>query len=486
MAARVNELRQAVIEATANVQVRKTNLQALRDQQAEAKKTYRGFLDRQVAGKLTDDEKASSAAAKETYESFDDRVSAAQALVDDAESELAEAQKALHAEEKRLAEEDSQLEKTPSGRIVEVGTPNADKDPKRGFKDHKDFLFCVMQFGITGGRSFDPRLKPLAAVKREGVPGKGGPFATVGSDEQGVYSDPHGGFLVPVGVAPGILSVMPEDDPLAAYITSVPLLAPTVKYNARVDKDHSSSVSGGLTVSRKAETDTAGTSRMAFEQVTLTANAEYGFAYATEEILSDSPQSFVAILQAGFRDEYVSAAMKERLRGTGVGEREGVLGSPCLVTVSKETGQAADTIVKENVDKMASRCWKYNRAVWIANHNTRPQLKSLVQVVGTGGNAVPYFTREGQQELLDGRPIFFSEYASSIGDLGDIILGVWSEYLEGQYQTERFDESIHVRFTSGERAFRFFRRNDGRVWWRSALTPFKGSTLSPFVTLAAR
>ena len=83
--------------------------------------------------------------------------------------------------------------------------------------------------------------------------------------------------------------------------------------NARVDKDHTTSVSGGLIVTRKPETVEATSSRMAFEQLTMTANDEFGLAFATEQILTDSPQSFVAILQAGFRDEYVAAAMKERI-----------------------------------------------------------------------------------------------------------------------------------------------------------------------------
>ena len=61
-----------------------------------------------------------------------------------------------------------------------------------------------------------------------------------------------------------------------------------------------------------------------------------------------------------------------------------------------------------------------------------------------------------------------------------------SEYLEGTYQSEQFAESIHVRFTSAERAFRFYRRNDGRPWWTAALTPKNGDSLSPVVVLEAR
>jgi len=110
-----------------------------------------------------------------------------------------------------------------------------------------------------------------------------------------------------------------------------------------------------------------------------------------------------------------------------------------------------------------------------------------VQVIGTGGNPVPYFLTSGGQETLDGRPIYFTEHAKNLGTVGDLVLANWSQYLEGEYQGMQQAESIHVRFVSAERAFRFYKRNDGRTWWRSALTPKNSApTLSPFLTLATR
>lgn len=346
-------------------------------------------------------------------------------------------------------------------------------DPKKGFKDHKEFLGAVMDAGR--GRKIDARLLPLRA--------------TQGTDEQQGSQDPYGGFLVPHGVAPGILQIAPEDDPVSALTTKPPMKTPTVSFNARVDKDHTTSVSGGLVVTRRPETVDGSSSRMKFEQVTLTANELFGLAYATERIITDSPESFVAVLAAGFKDEYAAKAMDERLNGSGVGEPLGVLhaNNGSKIEVAKETGQVADTIVKENIDKMVSRCWRPGRAIWLANHDTRPQLRSLAQNVGTGGAPVPYFTIEGGKEYLDGKLIFFTEFASKLGDVGDLILAVWSEYYEGEYVPMQSDESIHVRFAAGERCFRFYKRNDGQPSWRAALTPKKSAaTLSPFVTLAAR
>jgi len=466
---RVNELRQAAIEAAATVQIEETGLNALLDAQAATRTKYRALLKKQSKGEFSDEEILSLKDTEAEVEGYEPRLSAQRKLVTEAKQAQALTASELKVEEARIATETEALAKRPSGRI-QIDLPNAGKDPKKGFADHREFMRSVMKAGM--GHPMDERLRPLA---------------TQGTDEQQSAAQPYGGFLVPVGVAPGILSVGPEGDPLASLVRNVPMQAPVVNFNARVDKTHSSSVSGGLTVARHPETVDGSASRMQFEQVVLTANEEIGIAYATEKILTDSPESFVAILSSGFADEFMANAMKERISGTGVGERQGVLNTPALVTVSKETGQLATSIVTENIDKMASRCWRYSQAVWLANHNTRPQLRGLVRQVGTGGSIVPYFVNSPQGvETLDGRPIFFTEFAKTLGALGDLILGVWSEYLEGTYQTEQFAESIHVRFVALERAFRFYRRNDGQWWWRSALTPYAGSTLSPAVVLQAR
>lgn len=375
-----------------------------------------------------------------------------------------------------LVEEQMEADKKlPTVQSVSLIKENVEDDPKGGFKDHKDFLKAIVRVPHSGE---DSRLRQFRA--------------TQGSDEQQSGLDPYGGYLVPIGIAPGVLKVMPEDDPVAGLVRSVPMTAPTVGFNARVDKDHTSSVSGGLTVARIPETVDASASRMKFEQVRLVANALYGVTYATEDILTDSPESFIALLSSGFADEFASNAMNERLNGTGAGQFQGILnaGCKCQITVAKESGQTSTTIVKENIDKMIARCWRYNKAVWHANHNTRPQLASLYQLVGTTGGSVVNYFKPGDgpngEDMLAGRPLYFTEYCAALGTVGDIVLVMWSEYLEGTYKSMQRDESIHVRFLSNERTFRFYLRNDGKPWWTSALTPKNGDTLSPVVKLATR
>ena len=399
------------------------------------------------------------------------------------EAECAEVQAGLD-RESRLQEIERSMkpirdvnEETPEERAALVGgtvRPAWIDDPRKGFKTSREFLMAVMQAGRTG-RLEDERLRHLAAA---------------GSDEARGNSDPAGGFLIPEGFAPNLLQLSPEADPMAGLTRDFPMARPIVRVPARVDKNHSTSVSGGLVVTRRPETVAGTASQMTFEQVAMEAHSLFGISYATEEILTDSPISFVAILTAGFADQFAAHLVNERLNGTGVGEYLGVLNSPCLVIVSKESGQSAGTILKENIDNMRSRCWGYDRAVWLANHDCLPALRSLVQVVGIGGNAVPYLTMEGannDRAMLDGRPVIFTEFTKTVGTVGDLVLGNWQEYLEGTYQPLQSAESIHVRFVNHERTFKFWLRNAGQPWWKSALTPRNSAaTLSPFVVLQTR
>lgn len=388
-------------------------------------------------------------------------------------------------------------------------------DPCKGFSTHVDFLKAVMIAGRTG--RVDKRLAPLASINRledeaedENVRGSDyvvpqaftpsrpavtgfynsrGRQITAGSDEHGTYSDPYGGFLVnKKSMLSGILSTTFDGDPVGPLTTKIPMATPTVGVLARVDKNHTSSVSGGLRVYRTNETQSVSSSRMEHEEVELKASALMGVAYATEQLLARSLVSFLAVLSAGFADEFVAKLMTERLEGTGVGQYEGVLNTPCIVPVAKETGQAADTIMYANVIKMRARAWRYGNCIWLANHDCLPQLMQLSLQVGTGGAPVwqPSASPDHPDMLL-GRPIYFNEWLPTVGDTGDLLLANWSQYLEGTLTPMQSDESMHVRFLEHERTFKFWTENAGRCWWRSALTPRKSaSTLSPFVKLDAR
>ena len=373
------------------------------------------------------------------------------------------------------------LDDVPPAGKLRIGRihDNLRDDPKFGFKTPREFLTCVLNAGM--GRRPDVRLEPLFDH---------GIGATAGSDEQQTQADQYGGYLVPQSFLPDFLRVEPEQDPLRGT-TDLPMATPIVKIPARVDKNHQTSVTGGLQVTRREETGNIASTQMKTEQIELQAYALFGLAYATEEILVDSPISFAALLDQGFRDEMTAHMVDEKLNGTGVGQYLGIMKSPCLITVAEDSGpQAANTISITNVLNMRSRCWGYNKAVWIANHDTLPQIAKLALPNTSGPTAVLIFmpsAREDVPDILLGRPIFFTEYTQTLGTLGDIVLANMSQYLEGTYQPMNRAESVHVRFLNHERTFKFWLRNAGAPWWKTALTPkYSSNTLSPFVTLATR
>lgn len=385
----------------------------------------------------------------------------------------------------------------------------AEDDPARGFHNHREFLHACLDNASATERSdvSDERLRPLAVIDRDKdnadkkspgglaymLPAAYTPpsilRATVGSDEQGEYDDRYGGFAVTKTRLPGIMEVGFEGDPTAGLTQSIPMATPSVEIMARTDKDHTTSVSGGFTVARRAEAAAFLASRTQLEMITMKAASLVGLGYETEELITDSPLSFIAIIDAGFRSQFGAAVLNEKLRGLGGDQFDGVIATaPCTVSQIKETGQGAATINYNNVIKMASRCWGFGNAVWLANHDTRPALSVLAVPIGTGGTLIYQPSAAvGFPDMLLGRPIFYSEFCATLGTVGDLILGNWSQYLEGLYQPLQSAESVHVRFLNHERAFKFWLRNAGAPWWRSALTPNKSTTtLSPFVTLATR
>lgn len=248
---------------------------------------------------------------------------------------------------------------------------------------------------------------------------------------------------------------------------------------------------GGVTAYWVAEGASITASRPKLAQRTLKLGKLVGLYYATDELLQDAT-ALESWVTSEFTDEFAFMIDDAIVRGTGAGIPEGILNADCLVTVAKESGQAADTVVAENLYKMFSRLHanSVGNAVWLINQDVWPQIFSLNAAVGTGG--VPLFIPAGgitdsPAGTLLGRPIVPIEQAATLGDAGDIILADLGQYLTINKGGIQAAQSIHVAFTTDEQAFRWTLRMNGKAKWLSALTPYKGSaTKSPFVNLAAR
>lgn len=182
------------------------------------------------------------------------------------------------------------------------------------------------------------------------------------------------------------------------------------------------------------------------------------------------------------------------VRGNGVGKPLGILNAASLVTVAKETSQNADTILFENISAMWSRMYAPSRrnAVWLINQDIEPQLDRLAFPVGAA-TAVPMYMPAGGLSsspfaTLKGRPVMPIEAASTLGDVGDIMLVDLKQYAILQKSGGiRQDVSIHLYFDQDIQSFRFIYRMTGKPLWNAAVTPENSSnTLSWAVALADR
>jgi HK97 family phage major capsid protein len=305
--------------------------------------------------------------------------------------------------------------------------------------------------------------------------------------------DEEGGFLVPTTISSTILQKMFPTGSIVSRCTPWPITVGNsttvnaLKENSRV----AGSRHGGIQVYRTAEAGSITKSQPVFDRISLQLKKLAALAYVTEEQMMDGPQ-LVSFITSLVPQALQFAIEDEIINGNGGPNMEGVLNAPALVSVAKETGQAAGTVLFENLVNMWGRIFAPSQAnsVWIINQDVVPQLQVMTLGIGTAG--VPVYLPPGGASstpygTLFGRPIIPVEHCKTVGTKGDIILADFSQYLYASKGGIMSAQSIHVRFIEGETAFRFIVRNDGKPWWSSALTPANGSnTLSPFVVLDTR
>lgn len=301
-----------------------------------------------------------------------------------------------------------------------------------------------------------------------------------------------GGFLVPEAFRAELLSLSLESSVVRPRARIVPMETSRVIYPYIDDTSHATNVFGGVqgywTPESGSMTDVAATfGRLALEAWKLTA-----FANVPNELIADSAISFEAFIRSTFPQALAYFADVAFLSGNGAGQPLGILtdGNAARVSVAKEVGQPADTIVWENIVKMYARMLPQSlaTAVWVVSPDVFPELATMALSVGTGGG--PIWLNNGvggPPATILGRPVVISEKVENLGDQGDINFIDFQYYLVGDRQAMTVSSSEHFRFQNGETSFKFVERLDGRPWLQSALTPRNGgSTLSPFVTLDER
>ncbi len=390
----------------------------------------------------------------------------------DAASAAIDREAALIAEEAQMA----MSVEVPSGALISVSESRA-ADPRHGFQSVGEFMQAVYQ-AEKPGQSLDERLL-IGGGRGAAAPGAYGNEAS-GQD---------GGFLVPPQFSQDIFRLSLGEDSLLPLTDNVEISGNSMAF----PKDETTPWgANGIRAYWQGEASSATATKPVLGLATLRLKKLMALVPTTDELLEDT-NALTSYLPEKVADSIRWKTNESILFGAGNGVPIGAMTAGATVTVAKESGQATQTLVPQNLAKMISRLppGSFAKSVWIVNNDVLPALFTLTlgnypiympNGLTVGGIQVsPYGT-------LLGRPVFVSQHANTFSSQGDVLLVDLSYYQTitkaGGLQTAT---SMHLYFDADLTAFRTTFRMDGQSKIGAAISPAKGSaSMSPFIQLGAR
>lgn len=298
-----------------------------------------------------------------------------------------------------------------------------------------------------------------------------------------------GGFGVPGQFWGNLLDASLEQEAIRPLCTTIPMTGMAVDVPAWDLTDHTGNKRANLQMVFAGEGSGGTNQKGKLRTMNLKATKGMVPVAVSREAAEDIPMFerritgiMIGALAAGF-DYYF-------INGTGVGMPLGVLNSPCLVSVAKDSAQVADTLTVSNLTNMAAALHpaSWRNASWLCSPTALAQLITLSQTPGpTDGSRAALLRQDGNTLNLFTRPLIVTEACAPIGDVGDIILGDFTKYLVGLRKEATLETSIHAGWSTDELYLRIVTRFAGQPELNAPVTLRDGATqVSSFVTLDAR
>lgn len=315
-----------------------------------------------------------------------------------------------------------------------------------------------------------------------------------------------GGYLVPPDYAAGVIDLIQEQSILLPQARRVTIagnrLIEAYLVESKRDDGHRH---GGVLAYWKGEAQQYKASKPTFGERTTQLDKLTAICPVTEELLMDEP-AIESTLDTKVAQEFAWKADAAIFNGSGSGSMPLGMVVPttnaALVTVDKESGQAAGTVNVQNILKMWNRMPAQCRAnaKWYINQDLELQLMQLMMgtdTVATSDSGVtvsfggPLWLPAGaygnENGKLLGRDVIPLEQAAAVGAVGDIAFLDATQYLIVERAGINKQTSMHMYFDTDEVAFKFSWRVGGRPDWMTAITGANSTIArSPYVALAAR
>lgn len=363
--------------------------------------------------------------------------------------------------------------------IGPIVTDNREADPKRGFGSLGEFMQAVYQ-ADKPGKSIDGRLL---------LGGLGGMSAAAPGNFSNEAAGQDGGFLVPPQFSQEIFKLSLGEDSLLPLTDNVEISGNSMAF----PKDETTPWgTNGIRAYWQGEAASAVATKPVLGLATLRLKKLMALVPTTDELLDDA-NALTTYLPQKVALSIRWKANESILFGAGNGIPVGCMNAGAIVTVAKESGQATQTLVPQNLAKMIARLppGSFTNAVWIVNNDVLPALFTLS--LGNFPIYLPTGLTVGGIQIspygtLLGRPVFVSQHANTFSSQGDVLLVDLSYYQTitkaGGMQTAT---SMHLYFDADLTAFRTTFRMDGQSKITNPIAPAKGSnSLSPYIQLAAR
>lgn len=399
------------------------------------------------------------------------QVDSIHAAIEDLDTQIASAEALAERRRNFEPQPGSQISATPPAPAAGQNRVN-DQDPRAtgGFGSLGEFASAVHGAVLAGqyGGAVDSRLTQLAVA---GTHQGGG---TAGE-----------GYALPPQFRSEIWDIVHEMDEFGPLIDEEPTASRSVKLNADETTPWGTS---GIKAYWRAEGKQMTPSELADEGRDVPVHELYVLALATEELLEDAPR----LQNRLTRKAGEAIAWKKGqaiVEGKGVGQPLGWTASKAQITVPKETGQPAGSLVVENIAKMNARLQMMpgSTPFWMMNQELQSELITMTlgdRPIWTPPNGIV----DAPGGFLLGKPIRYSEHSEAPGAKNDIQL----VNPKGYYGVRRtagtnFASSIHLYFDFAINAFRWTFRYGGQPHLSKPITPNKGTaTRSHFITLAER
>lgn len=377
----------------------------------------------------------------------------------------------------------------PKPRSMSNAIPGASNvkriDPRMGFVfDRKD--------GI-GAKLFGKKASPWNMPEdffRTVVNGIGDPrliYNATGTEGVGV----DGGFDVPPEFYMGVIDQALQQAEFAPRAR----IFPTQSNNLTIplpDMQNRASAIAGIAGNWAAENQSQTAQVLKWRSVELKLNKVFILAEASGELAEDG-LNYSSQLTNVMSEATAYTLDDALLAGTGAGQPIGLIGHASAVSISPESGQAAGSILYQNLVNMYSRmapaCQK--RAVWYISSSAWPQLLSMVfpgsttpVLLSTGFNDSAAGTPAG---TIFGRPVVTTEIARALGDVGDITFADMSQYALLVKNAARIEYSNAPGFGRDVGSWRLILRVSGQPLWNTTITPHGGGSSLTWATyIAAR